>query len=374
MGALGAEPVNRARAALAALVLVSCASATSSPGLREEDPARAQPVVPATGSVAGAAVAILGAPRKLSVEKSPSSCAIARDLEAPEQPALSAQREPSRANLRAWVETLAHPALRGREAGTPDARRAARLISEYLASLGADAPSGGDRCLPFSEAGLRDQNVVAHLPHASTALPPSCRWIVVGAHYDALGVDPRGRIRPGADDNATGVAVVLELARLVKSGARRPRTGLVLAAFGAEEKDLTGSRAYVAAPSVPLEEVALMINVDMAGRRPANIPSIGYEASGPERRTTAALVRRAAERSKVGAIAMLLGDRSDSASFSQRVPTLFFSTTVHADYHQPSDTPERVDYAQVERALSLVLDIVEHHPCEPTSRAAPAAP
>jgi hypothetical protein len=286
-----------------------------------------------------------------------SACKPAAAIQPIELPALS---DRSSDNLRAWVAALAGPELRGREAGTNDALRAARGIAEQFARLGAHAPGEGGYCVEFSADGLRDQNVIAHLPPTTDG----CRWIVLGAHYDALGVDQAGRVRPGADDNASGIAVMLEVARLVATSARRPRVGLVLAAFGAEEKDMLGSQAYVAHPSVPLDSVALMINVDMAGRRPGGrYPSIGWEASGPERRATAGLVRQASKRAQVGAIPMRLGDRGDSASFAPHVPTLFFSTAVHPDYHQPTDTPERVDYGQVERALRIVLEVVDAVAC-----------
>src|SRR5690606_3041326 len=114
----------------------------------------------------------------------------------------------------------------------------------------AEPASGGDFCQPFAAGAGRDVNVIAHLSRAGA----SCQ-VVIGAHYDALGVDDRGRIRPGADDNATGVAVLLELARIWREPAARPRVGVVLAAFGAEEIGLLGSAAWVAKPSVPLSSV-----------------------------------------------------------------------------------------------------------------------
>ena len=288
-------------------------------------------------------------------------------------PALEASTQISTANLRAWVSTLAAPSLRGRAAGSPDSRRSARLVAEYLRTVGADPPSGSDHCRPFEVNGVRDQNVIGYLPPRSSARAGSAgsaaytgKWVVLGAHYDALGVDAQGRIYPGADDNATGVAILLEVARLLalRSAESAPaaRPGVVFIAFGAEENGLYGSAAYVAAPSIPLERIALMINVDMAGRLLAGNPGIGYEATGPDRKSTTALVRRAASASKIGVAPLHLGDRGDSASFSPYVPTVFFCTTVHADYHQPTDTAERVNYAQVTRAAQLELSLIEQVP------------
>jgi hypothetical protein len=288
------------------------------------------------------------------------ACAPAEQLPAIAQPAIETEREPSEANLRSWVHVLAGPELRGREAGSVDALRAAGSIAERFAAIGIDRPDSGGYCRPFSDVDLRDHNVVAHLPPRVA----SCPWVVLGAHYDALGVDGRGRIFPGADDNASGVALLLEAARLLAAGERTRGVGLVFAAFGGEEKDLSGSRAYVQNPTLSLERVALMINVDMVGKRPAGHPGIGYQPSGREREHTDRLVKRAAGRAGVGVIPMRLGDRSDSASFAPHVPTIFFSTAVSAEYHQPTDTPDSVDYGQVRRALRLILELVESVGCE----------
>lgn len=302
------------------------------------------------------------APPPVVVDAAPPRCACgtATDVTPLPLPSLETVDTPSRANLSAWVHALAAPELRGREAGTADARRAALLIATALEGFGTAPASEGDYCQPFSSGELRDQNVIAHVPPASG----ECPWLVIGAHYDALGTDAKGRMFPGADDNATGVAIVLELARLVRAGHVRSALGLSLVWFGAEEKDLAGSQSYVKNPSLPLKQVRRMINIDMAGRRPKGYPVIGYDATGRDAALTAHGVRAAAKRAKVDAVAMDLEDRGDSASFSPHVPALFLCTTVHADYHQPTDTPDRVDYEQVERALKLLIALVEGERCQ----------
>lgn len=290
---------------------------------------------------------------------SPQNCKPAAGLPGIALPSLSAAKTASRGNLQTWVDLLASSAMRGRRAGTRDSRRAAALIADQFAQFGAQPPSADGYCAAFSEGQLTDQNVVAHIAPARA----ECPWVVVGAHYDALGTDKNGVLYPGADDNATGVAVLLELARLIQVGTVRPKVGVALVAFGAEEADLTGSRAYVKRPSVPLSSVSLMINVDMAGRKPAGYPIIGYEVYGRSKTQSAHRVRMAAADARVRAVAAQLGDRSDSASFAPHVPTVFFCTMVHADYHKPTDTPDRVDFQQTMRALRLVTALVESVPC-----------
>ncbi len=286
-------------------------------------------------------------------------CTTAAGLPRVAPPTLTASLAPSKQNLQSWVELLAGPGLRGRQAGTRDSKRAAALIAEQFRELGAKAPRSDGYCVPFSNAQLSDQNVVAHI----SAPKPECPWVVVGAHYDALGTDKNGVMYPGADDNASGVAVLMELARLIQAGTVTPDVGVVLAAFGGEETDLAGSRAYVQSPTVPLSKVSMMINVDMAGRKPAGYPIIGYEAYGKGRARSSRRVRMAAAKAKVRTVAAQLGDRSDSSSFSPHVPAVFFCTMVHADYHKPTDVPERVDYAQTTRTLKLVTAMVESLPC-----------
>ncbi|MBX3126845.1 MAG: M28 family peptidase [Polyangiaceae bacterium] len=286
-------------------------------------------------------------------------CSSARGLSPLPLPEFDDSPAPSRRNLQTWVHTLASPALRGREAGTSDSQRTALLLATYLERLGIAPGQSGDYCAPFASATWRDQNVLAHRPPADA----TCPWLVVGAHYDALGTDERGQLFPGADDNATGVAILLELARLVHGGSVAPKLGLVLGFFGAEEKELAGSRAYVASPSVPLDRVALMINVDMAGRKPRGHPVIGFEAFGRDRAGTSRALQAVAKRARVSAVAMQLGERSDSASFSPHVPSLFLCTTVHEDYHRPTDTADRVDFDQVERTLALVIGLVRSLDC-----------
>jgi hypothetical protein len=259
---------------------------------------------------------------------------------------------------------LAGSALRGRGAGTDDSRRTAALLADQFRKFGAQPPSENGYCASFEDTQLRDQNVVAHIPPARA----ECPWIVMGAHYDALGTDKGGVMYPGADDNASGVSVLMELARLVQAGVVKSKVGLALVAFGAEEAGLTGSKAYVGQPSVPLSKVDMMINVDMAGRKPAGYPIVGYEVYGRGKARSSHRVRMAAASAKTRAVPAQLGDRSDSASFAPHVPTVFLCTMVHADYHKPSDTPDRVDYEQTLRTLRLLTALVENAPCSPTEK------
>ncbi|MBI3636287.1 MAG: M20/M25/M40 family metallo-hydrolase [Candidatus Rokubacteria bacterium] len=171
--------------------------------------------------------------------------------------------------------------------------------------------------------------------------------VVIGAHYDHLG-DVNGVVHPGADDNASGTAVVLGLARAFASAGGTQRT-LVFVFFGAEEIGLIGSRHYVTAPTVPLEQTIAMLNFamlnfDMVGRLREGRLTVGGVDSGGGLREAVEEAARAA-----GATLTPRGSPfspSDHTRFyTAGAPVLFFHTGGHRDYHRPGDTADKLDAA-----------------------------
>lgn len=231
--------------------------------------------------------------------------------------------------------------------------------------------------------------------------------IVIGAHYDHLGhggegsLAPReGEIHHGADDNASGTAGMLELARLFSSQKLRPRRTIVFMAFSGEEEGLLGSNYYVNHPIVPLANTVTMINMDMIGRMKDNKLIVGGVGTAPEWRQALAAAN-APERMRVTVapaspaemsrpvstigreVPIVTGSNgspvvslsfekpfdlalnedgfgpSDHSSFyAKQIPVLFFWTGSHEDYHKPSDTADKINYADEARILSLVTRIV----------------
>ncbi len=334
-------------------------------------PPHGPPPVATTTAPAIAAVAAPRAPLGL--------CELAKDVDPlPTPSSVSTSNEVSPDNLTATINVLANPALHGRGAGSPDNRRAARWIADRFAAIGLSPAPGAEHCVPFERIGIRDQNVVAHLSRSDR---PDAPIVLVGAHYDAQG-EQGANVFPGADDNASGVAALLEIARI--SAMRTAGPAMVFVAFGAEERGLLGAKAYVDAPTIPLSRVALMINLDMVGRPlldgsplrlliPRANETIGYVIGNFDAPKTTDMLKRAAEREDRPIIGIpevvlkRLGFASDSVPFSPHVPTIFLSTGDHADYHEPTDTEEKIDYQQLARAVRLTLAIVD----EVQSKAAP---
>jgi hypothetical protein len=215
----------------------------------------------------------------------------------------------------------------------------------------------------------RDVNVLGVLRGARPELAHEA--VLVGAHYDHLG-EVNGVVHPGADDNASGTAVVVGLARALAAAGPLPRT-VVFALFGAEESGLVGSRHYTAHPVVPLDRTAAMVNLDMVGRLGSGTLRVtGVESGhGLER-----VVREAAAATGVGIDARgTPWGPSDHLSFYRAgTPVVFFTTGTHEDYHRPSDIAGRIDAHGLSRVAAVALRTVQTLAEGPRPRYATVAP
>jgi aminopeptidase YwaD len=207
----------------------------------------------------------------------------------------------------------------------------------------------------------RTDNVIGILPGRDAALCEEA--VVIGAHYDHLGrggegslaPDAAGAVHHGADDNASGVAALLGLARAFAEGGGAPRT-LVFVAFSGEEMGLLGSAHYVRKPAHPLARTVLMLNLDMVGRLRDRTLYVGGTDSGSGLRELAS--------ARSGGLALSVrGDpfgRSDHTSFyAAGRPVLFLFTGAHADYHRPSDTWDTIDAAGLAQVTAFAARVVE---------------
>jgi Zn-dependent M28 family amino/carboxypeptidase len=183
-------------------------------------------------------------------------------------------------------------------------------------------------------------------------------YVAVTAHYDHIGrwnggpadSAPPSSIHPGADDNASGTAAVLELAR--RLSANPPARSVIVIAFGTEELGLVGSRVFVDEPPIALKQIDVVLNLDMVGRLRENRLRV-YGVNGR--------LRSIVERTNVDPRFSLMltresSRRSDDYPFSLHgVPALHFSTGEHVDYHRVTDTVDRIELA----GLLRIVDYVE---------------
>jgi hypothetical protein len=199
-------------------------------------------------------------------------------------------------------------------------------------------------------------------------------YIVIGAHYDHLGLGDshslapnlKGTIHPGADDNASGTAGVIELARYFSAtytGGKKPKRGILFMTFAGEELGLLGSSWYVNHPILPVEKASAMINLDMIGRIQQGRVFMSGAATGTTLQTLIESVK-VPEGLNIDTSGRNSGtnmsDASDHASFvAKQIPSLFFFSGLHGDYHKPSDTPEKIDSADAVKLLAYVAEIAD---------------
>lgn len=268
--------------------------------------------------------------------------------------------------LKAHVYRLASPEFLGRKG--PGAARASRHLEAAFKKLGLQPAFGKSYFQPIpsylaENEGSKDsflgRNVAAVLPGSDPKLADE--WIILAAHYDHLG-KIGSTLYPGADDNASGVAMLLEVAERFALQKQKPRRTVMFVSFDLEEIGLQGSTYFVTHPPRSLKKLKAFLVADLLGRSMGNIMTEYVFALGSE---TSPTLRKLVEDVKpaaglqVGRVgADIVGTRSDYGPFrDRRVPFLFFSTGQHADYHSSRDLPERIDYAKLQKISTWIGDL-----------------
>lgn len=210
------------------------------------------------------------------------------------------------------------------------------------------------------------RNVVMILPGEDSTLKK--QYIIMGAHFDHLGMGGPGSgsrvpdtvgIHHGADDNASGVSMMLALAQEFAYTPGSHKRSIICIAFSGEEEGLLGSKHYVEDPGIDLSKVNAMINLDMVGRlKETNV----LDVSGVG--TADSLRNIVLANSDTSVIKLALSDEgygpSDHSSFyGKNIPVLFYTTGAHLDYHTPSDTYDKINYEGMVREASLIFSVEE---------------
>ncbi len=274
------------------------------------------------------------------------------------------------------IRSLSGQNMRGRGLGTPELDRAAELIAGEFTDAGI--VPGHEEGSWFQDWRARTgeksetitlRNVIGIIPGTKPEL--AGQSVVIGAHYDHLGLgwpdvrkENRGRVHPGADDNASGVALLLELARYFSSRPKPDRT-LVFVAFTGEEAGKLGSKKYVSdyAP-YPAKTSIGMINLDTIGRMEKNRLLV---LGGGSAREWAHIFRGAGFVTGVDVqMAAEELDASDQTSFHEAgVPAVQLFTGPHSDYHRPTDTLDRINADGLVKAASVAKEAIEYLAARP---------
>ena len=277
------------------------------------------------------------------------------------------------------VFRLADDSMRGRRVGSPENAKARDFIAARFDALGLDRVAPG-RIHPFTTAGrngnpINGNNVVGTIK--GTANPDE--YIVVSAHFDHIGV---GRpvngdsIFNGADDNASGTAALMAMARMFMQ--EKPKHTLVFIAFDAEESGDVGSLAWVNAAPIVLDKILADVNMDMVGR---NVKNQLFAAGPTKYPQLQPLVEETIACTK--GITLTIGhdgpgvpggnddwtNQSDQGAFNgKKIPFVYFGEEDHRDYHHVGDSPDRLMRAFYAASVRAVADFIRRFDAKPVPR------
>ncbi len=204
--------------------------------------------------------------------------------------------------------------------------------------------------------------------------------VIYTAHFDHIGVDPSGKVNRGADDNASGTAALLEVARAFKAEQKSLKRSVIILWVNSEELGLLGSKYYADHPEFPLEKTVADINLDMIGRSRTPVDTGMYKGEKLDvkagdsvfvttgRTSTELMALNDRISKKMGMVSDYaynspndpgqMFSRSDQFSFAQKkVPVIFYTTGAHRDYHSPQDIPSKLNYAKMEKVARLAYRV-----------------
>lgn len=212
-------------------------------------------------------------------------------------------------------------------------------------------------------------NVIGILPGSDPSVKD--QFVIIGAHYDHIGLGKSsminqgnpGVIHPGADDNASGVAGVIELARLLSKPSVKPRRSILFICFSAEEMGLIGSRFWVSNPTVPLDKISAMLNFDMIGRvQPDNSGQklVTIQGSYSSDDWPSIIPQFSPDGSvKILEAPNTIGGSDFTSFYNENIPILNFFSGAHEDYNKPTDTADRINYIDQAKVIDAAFVIVK---------------
>jgi hypothetical protein len=277
--------------------------------------------------------------------------------------------------IKKHVAFLASDDLKGRGTGTVEERKAAEYIAQQFKKIGLQPkgdngtwmhqfgfkkskdPHGG---VDESAPQVYSQNVAAYLDNGAAYT------IIIGAHYDHLGLghdhnsleaDPHGKIHNGADDNASGTAGVIELARYFAKNGKKEAHNFLFLCFSGEELGLIGSKKYADYPTIDLSKASFMINMDMIGRLNAERKLVaGGVGTAPD---FVPVIKSTPTDLSIKLDSAGVGPSDHTSFYLKNIPVLFFFTGQHSDYHKPSDDTEKVNFSGEKKVLEFVAQVIE---------------
>lgn len=276
-------------------------------------------------------------------------------------------------NLKTHIQFLASDSLEGRRTGTKGEMLAAHYITNKFSEYGL-MPKGDYRYfeMPFDQQFViqakdsvtkktrMGKNVIAYIDNKAPYT------VILGAHFDHLGygedhnsmyTGTTPMIHNGADDNASGTAALLELARLLKKEKKSPYNYLFIA-FSGEELGLFGSKYFVEHPTIDLQKVNYMINMDMVGRLNDSTHNLTIGGIGTSP-TWSSILSTQNPSFTIKIDSSGTGPSDHTSFYRKNIPVLFFFTGLHKDYHKPSDDFDKINYNGEAKIITFIQQIIK---------------
>lgn len=271
--------------------------------------------------------------------------------------------------IKKHVKELASDAYEGRGTGSAGEKKANAYIEKQFRSLNLipKGSQGYDQPFPF-KAGVHGtgtegtaENIIGYIDNGASTT------VIIGAHYDHLGIgndgnsldaNPKGKIHNGADDNASGTAGVIELARYFQTNNKREQNNFLFICFSGEELGLYGSKYFTENPTIDLSSVTYMINMDMIGKLPPS-NTLLVNGTGTSPVWEPLLQKLSTDDLQIKTDSSGMGPSDHSSFYLKDIPVLHFFTGSHSDYHKPSDDWEKLNYEGEAKVLKLIATVVK---------------
>lgn len=273
--------------------------------------------------------------------------------------------------IKQHIKILSDDSLKGRGTGSEGEQRAATYIESQFKkiNLKPKGDANGYRQSFLFKGGVhgtgpagKANNLIGFLDNNAD------QTIIIGAHFDHLGLgengssldaNPKGKIHNGADDNASGVAGLIELARHFAKNKAKEKYNFLFIAFSGEELGLFGSKYFAEHPTLDLLKVNCMINLDMIGRLDPVTNALAVSGTGTSAVWEDEIKKLSSDELKIKTDSAGMGPSDHTSFYLKNIPVLHFFTGSHSDYHKPSDDWQKINFAGEKTVLEFIVRLVE---------------
>jgi hypothetical protein len=273
--------------------------------------------------------------------------------------------------IKQHIRILSADSMRGRATGSLGESMAASYIEKQFKKIKLE-PRGDEatylQVFPF-KGGVHElategtgHNIIGYLDNRATST------VIIGAHYDHLGqgengssldANPKGKIHNGADDNASGVAGLIELAQYFQKNKTKEKCNFLFIAFSGEELGLVGSKYFTENSPVDLSSVNYMINLDMIGRLDLATKALSLSGTGTSAVWENEIKKLSTDDLKIKTDSAGIGPSDHTSFYLKNIPVLHFFTGSHSDYHKPSDDWQKINFAGEKTVLQFIIKLVD---------------